>query len=1042
MKKIYSLGIWTLSFSLAASGLRAQNVAINNSGNSAYASAILDLSNQNTAGTVGFLPPYATLTALTTFGLSGTPAQSNGIIVYCTGLGAVPAGLYYWNNSIPSWLPLGGSTLSGSGTLNYYARWTPNGNTLGIGFTEDNGTSISMSNPAIAPVNTQMLTVAGNATSVNAIVGNSTATGGAGVIGNMVNPSTSGGYGVEGLISGAGGGFQYALYGSSTITSGNGIGVSGQATGGGAAINYGGYFIASGGASNYGIIVPNNGGFVGLYTTTPVNTLDVFGSYGTQMSATVLTANTTLDGTYSTVLVNPSGGAFTITLPTPGPTNIRRIYTLVYSPSTVTTNAVTIQPTSGSIITNGVSSVSISLTGGSVTLQSNGSNWYTTGDWTGAQLYGSGTLNYLARWTPNGNTLGIGVTEDNNASVSMSSPASAPVASQMLTVTGNATAVNAIIGTTAQTTGYGVKGINTAATGSTSGVYGSSASNAGYGVYGLTTNTGGIGVYALNSAGDNTGLPGWGLYDQTSQEGWLENSASMSVQEGTGYYNMGMQGLGNFPYYGTYNYAPIYGAGVFGVGLAQGVVGYTGNFFGVGGIGVRGIVSGGGGFNPQSFENIGVEGEMGTSGAAIAGFANGINTWPGAVSTAGTMGVANGTGATLGAAGINQNGSGVGVAGLGNGIGAFNIPGAGAGGAFTGTANGAIGYATNAAGGVGIIGAGNNILTPTVPAAGAGGSFTGINIGAIGWATTSGTATGLIGVGNNLAGYNFYANGSGGAFSGTSIGAFGYGTVAASATGILGVGNASGTSVLAVGSGGAFNGTNYGVFASSTGSGNPSGAFEGFNNATGNTVYVDFWNGTNYKILGTSPGTVSCSVLDSKGNSVVMHAPETPEAYFEDYGQGQLVNGKAHIDMDPSYAKNICVNDKHPLRVFIQLEGDCKGVYVANKTAAGFDVVELDGGTSNITFQYHIIGNQADAVMPSGVVSKFADLRFEPTPKPEEKINSDAKISTAATSTSTQEYNQPKASPVEAPAPGHAAKIPAEFIKKYKDSLNKDSQQK
>ncbi|HTA26324.1 MAG TPA: hypothetical protein VK809_00940 [Bacteroidia bacterium] len=1036
MKKIYSSGIWIFPLFLVATGLRAQNVAINNSGNAAYVSAILDLSNHNTAGTVGFLPPYVTFALpLSNFQISGTAAQSSGMIVYNTG-GANPEGLYYWDNTIPSWVAMG-STVSGAGTLNYYARWTPAGNTLGIGFTEDNGTSISMSNPASAPVNTQMLTVTGNATSINGIVGKSTATGGAGVIGNLVNPGVSGGYGVEGLVSGAGGGFQYAVYGSSTITAGNGIGVSGQATGGGAAINYGGYFTASGGASNYGIIVPNNGGFAGLYTTTPVNTLDVFGSFGTQMSTAVLTANTTLDATHSTVLVNPTGGAFTITLPTPGPTNIRRVYTIVYSPSAVTVNAVTIQPTAGSIITNGVSSASITLSGGSVTLQSNGANWYTTGDWTGGQLSGSGTLNYLARWTPNGNTLGIGVTEDNNASVSMSSPASAPVASQMLTVTGNATAVNAITGTTAQATGYGVQGINTSATGTTSGVYGSSASNAGYGVYGTTSNTGGIGVYAINSAPDNIGLPGWGVYSQTSQEGFTENSSVMGIQEGTGYYNIAVQGLADFPYYNTFNYVPTYGAGVFGNGLAEGVVGISPGYFGAGGIGVKGIAAGGGGVNPQALENYGVEGEIGTGGAGVAGFSNSLATWPGAVTTAGTMGLANGAGSTVGAVGINQNVNGVGVAGLGNNIGALTIPATGAGGAFTGNSGGVAAYAKTIASGVGVIGAGNNIAAPIVPAAGAGASFTGVNVGAAGWATTSATATGIVGVGNNLAAYTTYANGSGGAFSGTSVGAMGYGTVAASATGVLGIGNATGATVLATGSGGSFNGTSYGIYARTTAANNPSGAFQGFNTATGNTVYVDYWNGTNYKILGTSPGAVSCSVLDSKGNSVVMHAPETPEAYFEDYGQGQLVNGKVHIDMDPSYSKNICVNDKHPLRVFIQLEGDCKGVYVANKTATGFDVVELNGGTSNITFQYHIIGNQADAVMPSGVVSKFADLRFEPTPKPVETITTDTKSSTGVVSTSVQEYNQPKASPVEVPEPGHTAKIPAEFIKKYKDSQKK-----
>jgi hypothetical protein len=255
------------------------------------------------------------------------------------------------------------------------------------------------------------------------------------------------------------------------------------------------------------------------------------------------------------------------------------------------------------------------------------------------------------------------------------------------------------------------------------------------------------------------------------------------------------------------------------------------------------------------------------------------------------------------------------------------------------------------------------------------------------------TGTGLYAAGNNLPiNDNFLLVGSGASIIGTDVGVFGWSTSStsnavygqasgANSTGVVGGGNNYGPNLLAAGSGGAFGGESYGIFAETENLLNPSAAGVFLNDETGNEVYVAYYNGTNYKIYGTSPGTVSCSVQDTKGNYVVMHAPETPEDYYEDYGQGQLMNGKVHIDMDPNYAKNICVNDKHPLRVFVQLYGDCKGVYVTHTTATGFDVVELDGGTSNTPFQYQIIGNAADAVMPSGVVSKFADLRFEPASK-------------------------------------------------------------
>ncbi|HTA26616.1 MAG TPA: hypothetical protein VK809_02425 [Bacteroidia bacterium] len=110
MKNKYIIYIITICLSGVSAALFSQNVAINTSGNNAYISAILDLSNNNTAGQTGLLPPYVTLTSLNAFTLLGAPASaanSNGMIVYNTG-GAVPAGLYYWNNTSSTWVAMGG----------------------------------------------------------------------------------------------------------------------------------------------------------------------------------------------------------------------------------------------------------------------------------------------------------------------------------------------------------------------------------------------------------------------------------------------------------------------------------------------------------------------------------------------------------------------------------------------------------------------------------------------------------------------------------------------------------------------------------------------------------------------------------------------------------------------------------------------------------------------------------------------------------------------------------------------------------------------
>jgi hypothetical protein len=189
MKKLHPWKILFFPLFVIVSSLQAQNVAINTSGNVAYASAILDLSNNNSVGTVGFLPPYVTLTSLTTFSpVTGTAAQSSGLLVYNTG-GTYAAGLYYWNNTITAWVPMG-STLSGSGTLNYLARWTPSGSVLGIGVTQDNGLRVGIQTGVYAFTVGNMLQVTANATDLSAILGTTAEATGYGVQG--INTAGSG----------------------------------------------------------------------------------------------------------------------------------------------------------------------------------------------------------------------------------------------------------------------------------------------------------------------------------------------------------------------------------------------------------------------------------------------------------------------------------------------------------------------------------------------------------------------------------------------------------------------------------------------------------------------------------------------------------------------------------------------------------------------------------------------------------------------------------------------------------------------------------
>ena len=90
------------------------------------------------------------------------------------------------------------------------------------------------------------------------------------------------------------------------------------------------------------------------------------------------------------------------------------------------------------------------------------------------------------------------------------------------------------------------------------------------------------------------------------------------------------------------------------------------------------------------------------------------------------------------------------------------------------------------------------------------------------------------------------------------------------------------------------------------------------------------------------------------GTKVKLFAEEAAELFFNDYGESALQNGRAHVELDARFLQTVTIDPSHPMKVFVQLEGDCKGVYVTNKTVTGFDVVELQGGTSNAQFTYRV----------------------------------------------------------------------------------------
>lgn len=120
------------------------------------------------------------------------------------------------------------------------------------------------------------------------------------------------------------------------------------------------------------------------------------------------------------------------------------------------------------------------------------------------------------------------------------------------------------------------------------------------------------------------------------------------------------------------------------------------------------------------------------------------------------------------------------------------------------------------------------------------------------------------------------------------------------------------------------------------------------------TIYNDSGSAT-WSINGN--GAKNAIVATENFGQRLVYTMESPEVWFEDVGSGVLQNGVARIDLDPIFLETVTVDERHPLRVFVTLTGDCSGVFV-EKGADHFIVRELGGGRSNASFDYRVMAKR------------------------------------------------------------------------------------
>jgi hypothetical protein len=118
----------------------------------------------------------------------------------------------------------------------------------------------------------------------------------------------------------------------------------------------------------------------------------------------------------------------------------------------------------------------------------------------------------------------------------------------------------------------------------------------------------------------------------------------------------------------------------------------------------------------------------------------------------------------------------------------------------------------------------------------------------------------------------------------------------------------------------------------------------------------------------------SGAVRHKDGSHRLVYAMESPETWFEDFGEAKLVRGKARVKISPDFK---AIVDTKAYYVFLTPHGDSAGLFVTARTSGGFEVREQGGGTSSLSFAYRIVAHPLQA----SDNKRLAKIKLPPLPR-------------------------------------------------------------
>jgi len=110
----------------------------------------------------------------------------------------------------------------------------------------------------------------------------------------------------------------------------------------------------------------------------------------------------------------------------------------------------------------------------------------------------------------------------------------------------------------------------------------------------------------------------------------------------------------------------------------------------------------------------------------------------------------------------------------------------------------------------------------------------------------------------------------------------------------------------------------------------------------------------------TATGIKSAAVPSADGSLVRLYCLESPESYFEDFGQGTLTNGNGTVALSPDFAALVETNSA---LIFMTEIGNLGGLYV-NGVANGSFAIASRSSSASGSFSYRIVAKRKDVQAP------------------------------------------------------------------------------